>query len=81
MQKFILKLVFFLLIHYVPDMLIIYIYMLSLALIILLSLLLYVENSYKKAFWVEFIFSLVQREGLISQEGETTELNSSCSDL
>ena len=26
MQKFILKLVFFLLIHYVPDMLIIYIY-------------------------------------------------------
>ena len=50
MQKFILKLVFFLLIHYVPDMLIIYIYMLSLALIILLSLLLYVENSYKKAF-------------------------------
>ena len=59
MQKFILKLVFFLLIH----------------------LLLYVENSYKKAFWVEIIFSLVQREGLISQEGETTELNSSCSDL
>ena len=81
MQKFILKLVFFLLIHYVPDMLIIYIYMLSLALIILLSLLLYVENSYKKAFWVEIIFSFVQREGLISQEGETTELNSSCSDL
>ena len=81
MHKFIFKLVFFLLIHYVPDMLIIYIYMLSLALIILLSLLLYVENSYKKAFWVEFIFSLVQREGLISQEGETTELNSSCSDL
>ena len=59
MQKFILKLVFFLLIN----------------------LLLYVENSYKKAFWVEIIFSLVQREGLISQEGETTELNSSCSDL
>ena len=55
--------------------------MLSLALIILLSLLLYVENSYKKAFWVEIIFSLVQREGLIPQEGETTELNSSCSDL
>ena len=81
MQKFILKLVFFLLIHHVPDMLIIYIYMLSLALIILLSLLLYVKNSYKKAFWVEIIFSLVQREGLISQEGETTELNSSCSDL
>ena len=81
MHKFIFKLVFFLLIHYVPDMLIIYIYMLSLALTILLSLLLYVENSYKKAFWVEFIFSLVQREGLISQEGETTELNSSCSDL
>ena len=62
-------------------MLIIYIYMLSLALIILLSLLLYVENSYKKAFSVEIIFSLVQRKGLISQEGETTELNSSCSDL
>ena len=55
--------------------------MLSLALIILLSLLLYVENSNKKAFWVEIIFSLVQREGLIPQEGETTELNSSCSDL
>ena len=81
MQKFIFKLVFFLLIHYVPDMLIIYIYMLSLALIILLSLLLYVENSNKKAFSVEIISSLVQREGLISQEGETTELNSSCSDL
>ena len=55
--------------------------MLSLALIILLSLLLYVENSCKKAFSVEIIFSLVQREGLISQEGETTELNCSCSDL
>ena len=55
--------------------------MLSLALIILLSLLLYVENSNKKAFRVVIIFSLVQREGLIPQEGETTELNSSCSDL
>ena len=55
--------------------------MLSLALIVLLSLLLYVENSCKKAILVEIIFSLVWREGLISLKGEMTELSSSCSDL
>ena len=55
LQNFISKPVFFLLTYYVPDVLIIYVYMPSSALIILLSLLLYGENSYKKAFLVEII--------------------------
>ena len=55
LQNFISKPVFFLLTYYVPDVLIIYVYMPSSALIILLSLLLYGENSYKKAFLVGII--------------------------
>ena len=64
LQKFILKQVFFLLTYYVPDVLIIYMYMcvcvceVCMALIILLSLLFYIENSYKKAFLVEIVFLL-----------------------
>ena len=64
LQKFILKQVFFLLTYYVPDVLIIYMYMcvcvceVCMALIILLSLLFYIKNSYKKAFLVEIVFLL-----------------------
>ena len=79
LQKFILKQVFFLLTYYVPDVLIIYMYIsiymcacacvcvceVCMALIILLSLLFYIENSSKRLFLVEIVFLLV-REGLIS---------------
>ena len=77
LQKFILKQVFFLLTYYVPDVLIISMYMcvcvcvcvcvceVCMALIILLSLLFYIENSSKRLFLVEIVFLLV-REGLIS---------------
>ena len=70
LQKFILKQVFFLLTYYVPDVLIISMYMcvcvcvcvcvceVCMALIILLSLLFYIKNSYKKAFLVEIVFLL-----------------------
>ena len=66
LQKFILKQVFFLLTYYVPDVLIISMYVcvcvcvceVCMALIILLSLLFYIENSYKKAFLVEIVFLL-----------------------
>ena len=64
LQKFILKQVFFLLTYYVPDVLIISMYIcvcvceVCMALIILLSLLFYIENSYKKAFLVEIVFLL-----------------------
>ena len=73
LQKFILKQVFFLLTYYVPDVLIISMYVcvcvcvceVCMALIILLSLLFYIENSFKRLFLVEIVFLLV-REGLIS---------------
>ena len=77
LQKFILKQVFFLLTYYVPDVLIISMYMcvcvcvcvcvceVCMALIILLSLLFYIENSSKRLFLVEIVFLLL-REGLIS---------------
>ena len=66
LQKFILKQVFFLLTYYVPDVLIISMYVcvcvcvceVCMALIILLSLLFYIKNSYKKAFLVEIVFLL-----------------------
>ena len=62
-----------------PDVLIIYMYIsiymcacacvcvceVCMALIILLSLLFYIENSFKRLFLVEIVFLLV-REGLIS---------------
>ena len=58
LQKFILKQVIFLLTYYVPDVLIIhiYIYEVCMALIMLLFLLFYIENSYKKAFLVKIVF-------------------------
>ena len=55
-QKFILKQAIFLLTYYVPDVLIIYIYEVCMALIMLLFLLFYIENSYKKAFLVKIVF-------------------------
>ena len=68
LQKFILKLVFFLLTHYVPMLIIyIYIYMLGLALITLLSLSPYVENSYKDFFGVNYF--LIGAEGRIDFPG------------
>ena len=70
LQKFILKLVFFLLTHYVPMLIIyiyIYIYMLGLALITLRSLSPYVENSYKDFFGVNYF--LIGAEGRIDFPG------------
>ena len=65
LQKFILKLVFFLCAY--VDHIYIYIYMLGLALITLLSLSPYVENSYKDFFGVNYF--LIGAEGRIDFPG------------
>ena len=56
-QKFILKQAIFLLTYYVPDVLIIHIYKVCMALIMLLFLLFDIENSYKKGFFWWKLFS------------------------
>ena len=86
LQKFILKQVFFLfdlLCAWCVDHIYVYVCVcvceVCMALIILLSLLFYIKNSYKKAFLVEIVFLL----GRINFLGkwDKTEHKSSCSDL
>ena len=72
LQKFLLKQVLFLSTYYVPDVLIIYIYEVCMALIMLLFLLFYIENSYKKAFLVKIVFLIGEgRINFLGGRGKT----------